>query len=185
MLRCKPMSGLMWPSYAAATAASLYINGSVAATRHRLLGRRRPRSEARLQHSRQGDDAFFKGIVDNFNIGTARTERSIRRSTRLLFESDITFSGVDGDVDQDGVVNSDGLRHLVATTSVSTTVWAWVIRVRCLLGDVDQSGVIDLLRFPDHQPRGAQSAAPPPVRAAGDSGVPSRRRSLDAVAACC
>ena len=149
--------------------SSLYINGSVAATDPGFWGGDGP--EVRLGSSilAEGDDAFFKGIIDNFSIGTA-SDGVFNPAVDIdyFLDKGITFSGVAGDVNQDGVVNS-----------ADYAIWSQHVGFNNglgqgdpgthLLGDVDRSGVVDLHDFqimnlaalnPPAPPAGAGSVAP-------------------------
>jgi hypothetical protein len=146
-------------------ASILYVNGSVAARDAGFWGGEGP--EVTIGANSFGIDSFFKGVIDNFNIaGFADDSFDVATDIDYYANLGITFSGVDGDVNQDGVVNASDYQ-----------VWSQNVGFNngfgqgdpgtLLKGDVDQSGVIDLFDFRII----TREAANPPVAANG-AGVP-------------
>ena len=126
--------------------SSLYINGSVVARDPGFWGGEGP--DLRL-----GSDllaapgTFFKGVVDNFNIGTP-SDDSFDASVDIDYFADlgITFSGLLGDINQDNTVNNADYQvwsqHVGENNGFGVGDPGTLLR-----GDADQSGVIDLYDF--------------------------------------
>lgn len=122
-----------------------YINGAIVGRDAQFWGHEGP--DLRLGSDLLAAGSFFKGIVDNFNIGTL-SDDTFNAAIDIDYFHDIgqNFSNVRGDVNQDGVVNASDYQiwsqHLGFDNGFGlgdpTTL---------LQGDVDQSGVIDLYDY--------------------------------------
>lgn len=146
----------------------LYVNGSVVALDTGFWGGDGPEVRLGSNFLAIGEDAYFKGVIDNFNIGTA-SDGTFDPAVDLDFftNQNITFSGVDGDVDQDGFVDVDdyniwsqnfGFNNLLGQGDPGTL----------LKGDVDQSGIVDFYDFQIIN----LAALNPPVGAGSGTGIP-------------
>lgn len=123
----------------------LYVNGSIAAVDDGFWGQDGP--EVRLGSDLLVAGSFFKGIVDNFNIGTA-SDGAFTPSTDLDYYTDqgISFSGVAGDVDQDGFVN-DADYNIWSINFGFDNDLGFGDPNSLRMGDVDNSGDVDLFDF--------------------------------------
>jgi hypothetical protein len=124
----------------------LYINGQIAGYDAQYWGGQAP--DVRLGADVLGPaGTFFQGVIDNFNIGTL-SDGVFNATTDIDYFHDIgqTFSGITGDVNQDGVVNAADYQiwsqHLGFNNGFGLGDPATL-----LLGDVDRSGVVDLTDF--------------------------------------
>jgi hypothetical protein len=123
----------------------LYIDGSIAAVDNGFWNDIVP--DVRLGSDNNAGGSFFKGIVDNFSIGTASDGVfDLAADLDYYIDLELEFSDVEGDVDQDGVVDVDDY-----------TIWSQNVGFNngfgfgdpntLLLGDVDQSGIVDMHDF--------------------------------------
>jgi hypothetical protein len=123
----------------------MYVNGSIAAVQNGFWGGDGP--EVRLGADLLAAAPFFQGVIDNFNIGTA-SDGAFNPEVDLDFFTDqsTSFSGVLGDVDQDGAVNNDD--YAIWSTNIGfNNAMGFGDPTTLLLGDVDNSGDIDLFDF--------------------------------------
>lgn len=126
--------------------STLYVNGSIAARDPGFWGMEGP--DLRL-----GSDllaatgTFFQGLIDNFNIG-APSDGAFNAAIDIDYFANlgITFSGVTGDVNQDGTVNSADYDIWKANVGLDNGFGVGDPGTQ-LKGDVNRSGVIDLYDF--------------------------------------
>jgi hypothetical protein len=144
----------------------LYINGSVAATDTGFWAAEG--TDLRLGSDLLAAGGFFQGVVDNFSIGTA-SDGVFNPAVDLDYFADksITFSGVAGDVDQDGVVDVDDYNLWSLNVGFNNNLGQGDPGT-LLKGDVDQSGIVDFYDFQIIN----LAALNPPVTPGGGSGVP-------------
>lgn len=123
----------------------MYVNGSIAATQNGFWGGDGP--EVRLGSDLLAEGLFFQGIIDNFNIGTA-SDGVFSPGVDLDYFTDqaIDFSGVLGDVNQDGLVNNIDY-EIWSTNFGFNNSMGFGDPNTLLMGDVDNSGDIDLYDF--------------------------------------
>jgi hypothetical protein len=122
----------------------LYVNGSIAAMDPGFWGQDGP--EVRLAADVLAGSGFFKGIVDNFNIGTATDGFDPATDLDYYTDQNITFTGIAGDIDQDG--DADQADYNIWSLNAGFDNGFGVGDPGTLLdGDADQSGVIDLFDF--------------------------------------
>jgi hypothetical protein len=126
--------------------STLYINGRIAARDPGFWGGEGP--DLRL-----GSDllaatgTFFQGVVDNFNIGSP-SDGAFNAAIDLDYFANlgITFSGVTGDVNQDGNVNVSDYNVWKTNVGLDNGFGVGDPGTH-LLGDVNRSGVVDLYDF--------------------------------------
>lgn len=126
--------------------STLYVNGSIAARDPGFWGAEGP--DLRL-----GSDllaaagTFFKGTVDNFSIGSP-SDGTFNAAIDIDYFANlgITFSGVAGDVNQDGNVNVADYNVWKANVGMDNGFGVGDPTTH-LLGDVNRTGVIDLYDF--------------------------------------
>lgn len=125
---------------------TFYVNGAIAGRDGQTWGHEGP--DLRL-----GSDllaaagTFFKGVVDNFNIGTLSDEL-YDPIVDIDYYSDLglEFSGTLGDIDQDGDVNNDD--YQIWSQNVGFDNGFGVGDPTTLLkGDANQSGLVDIYDF--------------------------------------
>lgn len=126
--------------------STLYVNGSIAARDPGFWGGEGP--DLRL-----GSDllaaagSFFTGVVDNFSIGSP-SDGTFNAAVDIDYFADlgITFSGVAGDVNQDGNVNVDDYNIWKMNVGLDNSFGVGDPSSH-LLGDVNRTGIIDLYDF--------------------------------------
>jgi hypothetical protein len=148
-------------------ASFLYVNGSVAALDPGFWG------DTVVEVSVGADDNtpagagspadFFQGVIDNFNIGTP-SDGVFNEVIDIDYFSDlnITYSGVAGDIDQDGIVDQNDYDIWSENVGYDNG-FGFGDPTTLLLGDADQSGVIDLFDFQVIN----EAALNPPASASG------------------
>jgi hypothetical protein len=123
--------------------STLFVNGRVAAQINGFWNVSGP--EVALGSDLFGGQLFFQGAVDNFSIASSGAF-DVPLDINFFADSGITFSGVPGDINQDGLVNQQDYQ-----------IWANNVGLdngfgvgdpgTLLLGDADQSGRINLRDF--------------------------------------
>jgi hypothetical protein len=132
--------------YRGGNISTLYVNGSIVARDPQFWNSEGP--DLRL-----GSDllaatgSFFKGVVDNFSIG-APSDGVFNAAIDIDYFPDlgITFSGVTGDVNQDGNVNSADYDIWKVNVGFDNGFGLGDPTTH-LLGDVNRSGLVDLYDF--------------------------------------
>ncbi|MGE3241055.1 MAG: LamG-like jellyroll fold domain-containing protein, partial [Pirellulales bacterium] len=126
--------------------STLYVNGSIAARDPGFWGGEGP-------DFRLGSDllaaagTYFQGVVDNFSVG-APSDGLFNAAVDIDYFANlgITFSGVAGDVNQDGNVNIADYDIWKANVGLDNGFGVGDPGMQ-LKGDVNRSGVIDLYDF--------------------------------------
>jgi hypothetical protein len=151
-------------------ASQLFINGSVAASDPGFWGA--PGPEVALGGNVSGADSLFQGVIDSFSIGTNFTEVGGFNPTvhlDIFPDRGITFSNVAGDIDQDGVGGDPDDYRIWSENVGFDNGFGTGDPGLLLLGDANQSGLIDLHDFIIIN----QAALnPPPPGAAAGIGTP-------------
>jgi hypothetical protein len=127
------------------TTSLLYINGSIAAVDTGFWNMEGP--EVTLGATTFGTGSFFKGLIDNFAL-SGLSDEAFNEATDIDYFADtgITFSGIAGDVNQDGNVNNADY-NTWSTNFGFNNNFGFGDPTTLLLGDVDGSGDVDLFDF--------------------------------------
>jgi Concanavalin A-like lectin/glucanases superfamily/PEP-CTERM motif len=122
----------------------LYVNGSLAALTSGFWSVENVAPVVGAADPINGG-SFFQGVIDNFNIGTPD---GFDPTVELDYfpDSSITFSGVTGDVNQDGVVDVDDYNIWSENVGFDNGFGVGDPSTQ-LLGDVNRSGRVDLRDF--------------------------------------
>jgi hypothetical protein len=129
-------------------ASQLFINGSVAANDPGFWNG--PGPEVALGGNVGGGDGLFQGVLDSFSIGTNFTAvGGFNTTVHLDFFPDrgITFSNVAGDIDQDGTGGDPDDYRIWSENVGFNNGFGVGDPGMLLLGDANQSGIIDLHDF--------------------------------------
>jgi Concanavalin A-like lectin/glucanases superfamily/Dockerin type I domain len=124
----------------------LYINGAIVGKDAQFWGHEGP--DLRLGSDLlQAAGTFFKGVVDNFSIATLSDEVfDPYQDIDYYQDAGLNFSGMVGDVDQDGNVNNND--YLIWSQNIGFDNGFGAGDLTTLLkGDVNRSGVVDLYDF--------------------------------------
>jgi hypothetical protein len=148
--------------------STLYVNGIPAARDTGFWGT--PGPEVALGANVLGVDSFFNGVIDSFAItGFAVGGLNIGVDLDYFPDRGITFSGVAGDIDQDGT-GGDPDDYQIWSQNVGFDNGLGLGAPGTLvLGDANQSGVIDLHDFLIIN---QAALAPPPPGAGAGGGTP-------------
>ncbi len=160
--------------------SALYVNGSIAARDTGFWGADGP--EVTVGGNTFGTDSLFKGVIDNFNVASLVGGFDSGIDVDYFADNDIAFTGVAGDIDQDGLVNDAD--YVIWSDNVGFTNGVGQGDAGTLLiGDADRSGRIDLWDFRIIQ-QAALAAGTPLTRGVPEPSSAALLLTLGALAAC-